>query len=105
MIGELDFGLSNYPDGCVVGLMLGGTTHWSIGYPGISLGCTAGVYNADKMYNNKYLEWATFRSDHVGGTNFAMVDGSVRFIANGVDPATLNALSTRNSGDIPGSNY
>jgi len=104
MIGELDYGLSNYPDSCVAGLMLGGTTHWSVGYPGISLGCTAGVYNADKMYNNKYLEWATFRSDHVGGTNFAMVDGSVRFIANGVSVETLNALATRNSGDVPGSN-
>jgi prepilin-type N-terminal cleavage/methylation domain-containing protein len=31
MIGELDFGLSNYPDACVSGQMIGGTTHWSIG--------------------------------------------------------------------------
>jgi prepilin-type processing-associated H-X9-DG protein len=63
------------------------------------------VYNADKTYNNKLWEWATFRSDHVGGTNFAMVDGSVRFIANGVRKETLDALATRNSGDIPGSGY
>jgi len=100
MIGELDYGLSNYTDKCVPGAIIGGSTHWSIAYPGISLACTAGAYNSDKMLNNKLLEWATFRSDHPGGTNFAMVDGSVRFVANGVDRDILNAMATRNGGDV-----
>jgi prepilin-type N-terminal cleavage/methylation domain-containing protein/prepilin-type processing-associated H-X9-DG protein len=43
---------------------------------------------------------ASFHSAHVGGGNFLFMDGSVRFIANGVSLATMRALCTRNQGEV-----
>ncbi len=97
LIGELDYGLTNYPDGCFPGQSVGGTTQWAIGYPGVALGCTAGVYNTHTMAN--YRDWPTFRSEHRIGCNFAMADGSVRFVATGINAVTLDALATRAGGE------
>jgi prepilin-type N-terminal cleavage/methylation domain-containing protein len=46
----------------------------------------------------------SFRSYHSGGCNFASMDGSVRFIAEGIDMATYKALGSRNKDDAIG-NY
>jgi hypothetical protein len=43
-----------------------------------------------------------FGSDHVGGATFLLADGSVRFITTGINPQTLQALSTRDGEDTPG---
>jgi prepilin-type processing-associated H-X9-DG protein len=40
------------------------------------------------------------RSQHPGGANVALADGSVRFIANSIPPETLRALATRNDGAV-----
>ncbi|MEO2049517.1 MAG: DUF1559 domain-containing protein [Pirellulales bacterium] len=42
----------------------------------------------------------TFRSDHVGGANFAMCDGSATFVTDGIDYDTYRFLSTRNGGEL-----
>ena len=42
----------------------------------------------------------TFRSDHPGGANFGLVDGSVRFIPDGIDFDTYRFLSTRNGEEV-----
>ncbi|HEX4609650.1 MAG TPA: DUF1559 domain-containing protein [Urbifossiella sp.] len=47
---------------------------------------------------------AAARSFHTGGVNVLLGDGSVRFVANGIDANTWRFLSTRANGDIPG-NY
>jgi len=39
------------------------------------------------------------RSNHAGGVNLLLMDGSVRFITNDILPSTWTALSTRNGGD------
>jgi prepilin-type processing-associated H-X9-DG protein len=44
----------------------------------------------------------SFRSDHPQGANFARVDGSVRFVRPGVDPATYRAACTKAGGEAPG---
>lgn len=45
--------------------------------------------------------WAavTSRSHHAGGVNVSLMDGSVRFVANTVDPAIWRGASTRDGGE------
>ena len=41
-----------------------------------------------------------FKSKHPGGANFAMADGSVRFIKQSISPRPYNALGSRAGGEI-----
>jgi len=45
------------------------------------------------------------RSRHSGGVNACFADGSFHFVTNGISLATWQALSTMNTGDIPGNDY
>jgi prepilin-type N-terminal cleavage/methylation domain-containing protein/prepilin-type processing-associated H-X9-DG protein len=40
------------------------------------------------------------RSNHPGGVNLLLADGSVHFVANGISPATWTALATRAGGEV-----
>ena len=44
----------------------------------------------------------TFGSNHSGGANFTLADGSVRFIAESIPLATLRQLATRAGGEVVG---
>jgi prepilin-type N-terminal cleavage/methylation domain-containing protein/prepilin-type processing-associated H-X9-DG protein len=46
--------------------------------------------------------WFLARSQHSGGVNVALADGSIRFVSNNIDLATWRGLSTRAGGEIPG---
>jgi prepilin-type N-terminal cleavage/methylation domain-containing protein/prepilin-type processing-associated H-X9-DG protein len=48
---------------------------------------------------NQLGQWG-FRSFHPGGGNFAMGDGSVKFIKNSINLVTYRGLGTRNLGEI-----
>jgi prepilin-type N-terminal cleavage/methylation domain-containing protein/prepilin-type processing-associated H-X9-DG protein len=97
--GDMDWGLSNIKamEGNPQLPETGGSTFWGQGYPTQSQGCTIGVFNADRIYT-RFHELMTFRSDHPGGVNMAMVDGSVHFIEETADPDVLNYLANRNDG-------
>jgi prepilin-type processing-associated H-X9-DG protein len=43
--------------------------------------------------------WRTARSNHSGGVNFALADGSCSFAVDGIDPAVWQAMSTRRGDD------
>jgi prepilin-type N-terminal cleavage/methylation domain-containing protein/prepilin-type processing-associated H-X9-DG protein len=99
MIGEFDYDLKDLLwTGCDRSGPRYGTAAWAIGYPGMSWGSTYGVFNSDRLINGTD-EWITFRSDHPGGVQFAMVDGSVRFVADASDSTVLNALATRDGAE------
>ncbi len=46
--------------------------------------------------------WAavTARSDHPSGVNAALMDGSVQWFAETIDPAVWRALATRAGGEV-----
>jgi prepilin-type processing-associated H-X9-DG protein len=43
-------------------------------------------------------------SNHPGGVNVALIDGSVRFIKNSISPQTWWALSTKAGGEVVDAN-
>ncbi len=48
------------------------------------------------------LRMNAFGSRHVGGAQFALADGSARFIGENIDRTVLRALSTRAGGEVAG---
>lgn len=105
MVGEFDFGLkglpwlgscaSQRPEGC------GGRNQWAVGMHGggWTWGSTIGEFNSTCYVKGTSYAYG-FRSDHPGGVNFAMVDGSVRFIEETILHETLDALATRAGDEI-----
>ena len=82
----------NNSAGCLVGVHSGPDTH---DHPQVIIHAPNHPFgHTDEMY-----------AEHVGGANVLFGDGSVRFINQFIDPFTWVALSTRNKGDIPASDY
>jgi prepilin-type N-terminal cleavage/methylation domain-containing protein len=97
MIGEFNYQLADYiwsafscPDPALHGQPRWGSSRWAPGYPEVSLGHTGGNFNVNLNANR-----GTWRSDHVGGANFTLGDGSVRFVSENIDAGLLDALATR----------
>ncbi len=104
LIGEMNYGLKNYTwSACKPGNPVKwGETRWAVGYPGITWGSAAAALNATQIATYPYgfpAEYESFRSDHPGGVNFAMVDGSVRRLRDNIDLAVLKQLANRNDGE------
>jgi prepilin-type processing-associated H-X9-DG protein len=53
-------------------------------------------YNGSNNFND-----VSFGSMHPGGANFAMCDGSTRFVDVGIDLGVYRALASRDGGEIP----
>ncbi|MGB8854301.1 MAG: DUF1559 domain-containing protein [Pirellulales bacterium] len=61
------------------------------------LGVIMNTPDKAKMYAG--YGWRAARSRHPGGVNVAMADGSLRFVADDVDPAVWKAAATRAGGE------
>jgi prepilin-type N-terminal cleavage/methylation domain-containing protein len=46
----------------------------------------------------------SFRSKHTGGANFAIGDGSVRFVSSSIDLAVYRAMATHSGGEVVSTN-
>ncbi|WP_164101280.1 DUF1559 domain-containing protein [Candidatus Laterigemmans baculatus] len=90
LAGETDF----MPQG-VPSTDYGGV--WAYGYIGYSWGTS---YHPFNNHDNAGTVYGAFRSQHPGGGNFALTDGSVRFVAETIEYATYQALATRAGGEV-----
>ena len=105
LCGEMGFQLAdyNFTGGAHSGQRRGGNTQWAWGYASYSFGSTGRMMNlTNGTPADVTARLGSFRSDHTGGGNFAFGDGSVRFLKNGIDPATYIALGSRNGGEVLG---
>jgi len=90
LVGETDFKPAGVPSRSYGGV-------WAYGYIGYSWGTTFHPFNNHK---NTTTVYGAFRSEHTGGANFALADGSVRFVRDSITPATYNAYGSRNGGEV-----
>ncbi|HXG10861.1 MAG TPA: DUF1559 domain-containing protein [Gemmataceae bacterium] len=70
---------------------------WAYGYIGYSWGTTFHPFN---KHNHTVTAYGAFRSEHTGGASFALADGSVRFVREGINHAVYQALATRAGGEV-----
>jgi len=106
-----DVGINSITDGTSNTLMAGEqirkVTQWNawVG-ANASIGSTAIPLNykhrnaAGQPEVGNWTHQYTFRSNHPGGANFCMADGSVKFLKTTINFAIYQALSTRGNGEI-----
>ena len=75
---------------------------WADGAYNCTLLNTVRVPNDPRMdcVQHSNPAWKAARSRHEGGANALLGDGSVRFVANGINAGTWQAAGTRNGGEV-----
>ena len=74
---------------------------WALGYWFNIRGNVEGDFNYQGTAPNfELFRSKTFRSNHPGGVNFCMVDGSVHFVGDSIEKETLVSLVTRAGGEV-----
>ena len=73
---------------------------WAVSYPYSSTASVFGTFNANEISVLDVPSFESFRSPHVSGVQFAISDGSVRFLTESVDAYVLRQLAARNDGEV-----
>lgn len=77
--------------------------NWAGGYVVGAFGATHGEFNP-RLPPDDYGQFANthtaFRSDHPGGAQFLMVDGSVHFVTESITKEVYDASATREGGEL-----
>ena len=104
LVGETNFGHQQWlwDDGPDIGTSMWGDQTWAAGYWALAWGHMSSekpeLYNNTNKYYNPNSH-RCFRSDHPGGVQFVLLDGSVRFLPTDSDPLVRSALATRAGGE------
>jgi prepilin-type processing-associated H-X9-DG protein len=100
LVGEVNYGHEQWlwNDGPAAGSTRWGDQTWADGYWALAWGHMS--KSMPELFNNSRTFYdpnskRTFRSDHSGGVQFVMLDGSVQFITDASDPDVRAALVTR----------
>jgi prepilin-type N-terminal cleavage/methylation domain-containing protein/prepilin-type processing-associated H-X9-DG protein len=70
---------------------------WAYGY---LYNWTGTHYGINKRDGSSDASFGAYRSEHTGGANFVMADGSVQFLQESIDPTTFAGLGTRANGEV-----
>ena len=101
MVGEAAWNIPDYlfTSGPCTGQIRWGFSYWSSPYPLATAFTTMAPFNPKK---GGAAVLSRFRSEHIGGAQFALVDGSVRFISENISQTVLDATGTRAGGEVVG---
>ncbi len=101
LAGESHWAFKDYTfsSGPCSGRVRGGFTVWSSPYNLSTLFTTLGGFNHKEMAGVSG-RLANFRSSHPGGVNMGICDGSVSMWATNTDQTVLDAMATRNGGEV-----
>jgi prepilin-type N-terminal cleavage/methylation domain-containing protein len=105
LIGETAYNLPDYlfSSGNCVGTPRYSFTYWANPFPGSTTCTTQYAFNPTDWQGDGIFDpnWTrSFRSDHVGGVYFLMVDGHVHFVSDSIDANVLDAMATRNGQEV-----
>ena len=92
LVGETDFKPQGVPSTTMGGV-------WAYGYIGYCWGTTDVPFN---NHDNTGTVYGAYRSEHTGGANFALTDGSVRFVSESIDNDLYQGLGTRAGNEVIG---
>lgn len=102
LAGESHWNFRDYlfTSGPCAGQVRGGFSYWSSPYPLATAFTTRGVHNPRRMAGDS-TRLSNFRSNHPGGVNLLLVDGSVNYWADMMRHEVLDALATRDGREPP----
>jgi prepilin-type N-terminal cleavage/methylation domain-containing protein/prepilin-type processing-associated H-X9-DG protein len=87
-----------WADDVVWGMNSLSSKFYSSGAPNYTT-CPTPAFYRQPFFQKNLCNYDTFWSFHSGGANFALGDGSVRFVPYNTSPAVMNAMSTRAGGE------
>ena len=101
LAGEAAWNLPDYlfTSGPCAGQVRWGFSYWSSPYPLATGFTTMAPFNPKK---GGAAVLSRFRSEHIGGSQFALADGSVRFVSENISQVILDAAGTRAGGEVFG---